>query len=382
MLPLHGYNIYLSFFRLRFFAISLLLFPRFVVSYNLHYEKFSDGAIKCIEDEIPFDIPDGWCWARLQTISIINPRNNISDDLDVSFVPMPMIKEGYANNHYFEIRKWSTVKNGFTHFAENDIAIAKITPCFENKKSVILTNLINGYGAGTTELHIIRLPIDTIYPEYILWNLKTDNFISDGIKAFTGAVGQKRIGKEFISNTLIPIPPRCEQEKILKLLHISFEHIAVMERSKENFKADINIIKSKILDLAIRGKLVPQNPDDEPASVLLERIRAEKEELIKQGKIKRDKKESVIFKGEDNSYYEKMNDTVVCIDDEIPFEIPENWRWCRLGTIFNHNTGKALKSTNSIGKELTYITTSNVYWNTFVLDNLKTMFFNENEIEK
>ena len=114
----------------------------------------------------------------------------------------------------------------------------------------------------------------------------------------------------------------------------------------------------------------------------MERIKSEKEELIKQGKIKRDKKESVIFKGDDNSYYEKIGDNITCVDDEIPFEIPENWCWCRLGTIFNHNTGKALKSSNTKGTELTYITTSNVYWNTFVLDSLKTMFFNDNEIEK
>lgn len=104
---------------------------------NLHYEKFSDGTVKCIEDEIPFDVPDGWAWARVQSISIVNPRNTLSDNLEVSFVPMPLIKEGYANNHTFESRVWNDVKSGFTHFAENDIAVAKITPCFENKKSVI-----------------------------------------------------------------------------------------------------------------------------------------------------------------------------------------------------------------------------------------------------
>ena len=114
---------------------------------------------------------------------------------------MPLIKDGYANIHTFESRVWNDVKSGFTHFAENDIAVAKITPCFENKKSVIFKNLVYGYGAGTTELHIIRLLTNTIYPEYILYNFKTDVFISIGIKAFTGAVGQKRIGKEFIFNT-------------------------------------------------------------------------------------------------------------------------------------------------------------------------------------
>ena len=99
---------------------------------------------------------------------------------------------------------------------------------------------------------------------------------------------------------------------------------------REDLLSIIETTKSKILDLAIRGKLVPQDPNDEPASVLLERIRAEKEELIKQGKIKRDKKESVIFRGEDNSYYEKVGSDVICIDAEIPFEIPDTWEWMRL----------------------------------------------------
>ena len=268
---------------------------------------------------------------------------------------MPLIKEGYANNHTFESRVWNDVKSGFTHFAENDIAVAKITPCFENKKSVIFKNLVNGYGAGTTELHIIRLLTNTICPEYILYNLKTDVFISNGIKAFTGAVGQKRIGKEFISNTLIPIPPRCEQLKLLKIIHDAFEYIDSIELLSEDFKTDIVATKSKILDLAIRGKLVPQNQDDEPASVLLERIKAEKEELIKQGKIKRDKKESVIFKGEDNSYYEKIGENNACIDDEIPFEIPAEWRWERLGNISTIARGGSPRPINE------YLTTCYVY---------------------
>ena len=253
-------------------------------------------------------MPDGWAWCRFSSAFIINPRNQLSDDMSVSFVPMPLIQEGYANKHTDEEKIWGSVKSGFTHFANNDVGIAKITPCFENKKSVVFKGLKNGYGAGTTELHIIRTIGNLIYPEYVLWNVKTDAFISNGIKAFSGAVGQKRIGKDFIEKSLIPIAPTNEQKRILELISIAFEYLDSIETSKEAFKVDIQSIKSKILDLAIRGKLVPQNPDDEPASVLLERIRAEKEELIKQGKIKRDKKESVIFKGEDNSYYEKYGE--------------------------------------------------------------------------
>ena len=296
---------------------------------NLHYEQFRDGTVKCIEDEIPFEIPESWEWCRFLSGFIINPRNSIQDNIEVSFIPMPLIQEGYTNNHKSEIRLWKKVKTGYTHFAENDIAIAKITPCFENKKSVVFKNLSNGYGAGTTELHIIRTLENTVLPEYVLWYIKRDDFISDGINAFSGAVGQKRIGREFIEQYLIPLPPVSEQEKILEAIHTAFMSIDSIECSYTKLNALITIAKSKILDLAIRGKLVPQDPNDEPASVLLERIKAEKEELIKQGKIKRDKKESVIFKGEDNSYYEKIGNSVACIDDELPFEIPSSWIWCR-----------------------------------------------------
>ena len=289
--------------------------------------------MKCIEDEIPFEIPDSWEWCRFSSGFIINPRNSIQDNIEVSFIPMSLIREGYTNDYKSEIRLWKKVKTGYTHFAENDIAIAKITPCFENKKSVVFRNLSNGYGAGTTELHIIRTLENTVLPEYVLWYIKRDTFISDGINTFSGAVGQKRISKEFIEKYLIPLPPVSEQKRVIEAIHTAFISIDNIEYSNTKLNVLINIAKSKILDLAIRGKLVPQDPNDEPASVLLERIKAEKEELIKQGKIKRDKKESVIFKGEDNSYYEKIDDSVTCIDNELPFEIPNNWAWSRLQSI-------------------------------------------------
>lgn len=243
---------------------------------------------------------------------------------------MPLIAEGYANSHTAETRKWKDIKSGFTHFAENDIGIAKITPCFENRKSTVFKSLSNGYGAGTTELHILRTITDTVLPEYLLWIVKTDDFIHGGVQTFSGAVGQQRVSKEFVSQYLVPIPPFSEQVRIIVRLSEIFEFVTFVEQAKRELQTTIAHVKAKILDLAIRGQLVPQDPADEPASALLERIRAEKEELIKQGKIKRDKKESVIFRGEDNSYYEKIRDDVRCIDEEIPFDIPDTWEWVRL----------------------------------------------------
>ena len=143
-------------------------------------------------------------------------------------------------------------------------------------------------------------------------------------------------------------------------------------------------LKNSILQWAIQGKLVPQDPNDEPASVLLERIRAEKARLVKEKKIKKDKNESIIYRGDDNSYYEKFLATgeVKCIDDEIPFEIPNGWEWERIGNIFNHTSGKQQSSSNkSGGTPQKFITTSNLYWGYFVLDNVKVMNFTEDEIK-
>ena len=143
-------------------------------------------------------------------------------------------------------------------------------------------------------------------------------------------------------------------------------------------------LKNSILQWAIQGKLVPQDPNDEPASVLLERIRVEKAEFVKEKKIKKDKNESIIYRGDDNSYYEKFLATgeVKCIDEEIPFEIPQGWEWTRIGNIFNHTSGKQQSGSNKNGgTPQKFITTSNLYWGYFILDNVKVMNFTEEEIK-
>ena len=308
-----------------------LCFLTIFLSYNCYYEKFSDGTIKNIQDEIPFDLPDGWSWSRISSCAIINPRNNLCDDLDVSFIPMPLIDEGYTNSHSFEIRKWKDVKTGFTHFAEGDLAVAKITPCFENKKSVIFHDLKNGFGAGTTELHIVRVLQNSLNAHYILWNLKTNNFIADGVNAFSGAVGQKRIGREFIANYLLAIPPRVQQDMIVKTIDDAFAAITEIEKSSATIDSVKALLKSKILELAIQGKLVPQDENDEPASVLLERIRAERKAKLGNKYV-----ESYIFKGDDNCYYENNNGKVLLVNDFLPFDLPEEWAYVRLENVLNY----------------------------------------------
>ena len=167
------------------------------------------------EDEIPFDIPDSWTWVRLKEICQINPKNSFDDNKETSFIPMALIKEGFVSECSFETKIWRNIKKGFTHFADNDIGIAKITPCFQNRKSAVFRGLLNGIGAGTTELHVLRGNVAFIDPYYILWFLKNESFINDGIKHFTGTAGQQRISKDFIENTLFPLPPLAEQKRIV-----------------------------------------------------------------------------------------------------------------------------------------------------------------------
>ena len=170
------------------------------------------------EDEIPFDIPESWKWVRVSSIVTLNPKNDIHDDTEVGFVPMPLVSDGFKNQHTFDIKKWKNIKSGFTHFANNDIGIAKITPCFQNRKSVIFKDLPNGFGAGTTELSIVRVINDSLCREYLLWFFKTDYFITNGVKSFTGTAGQQRIHKDYLATCLIPLPPLAEQKRIVKRL--------------------------------------------------------------------------------------------------------------------------------------------------------------------
>lgn len=158
------------------------------------------------------------------------------------------------------------------------------------------------------------------------------------------------LNQAILKNLLLPVPPFKEQKRIIDGINNADAYLKQLSDEREHLIATVAKTKSKILDLAIRGQLVPQNPSDEPASVLLDRIRIEKEELIRQGKLKRDKKESVIFRGDDNSYYEKVGEAVSCIDELIPFELPEGWAWVRGYSCFS-----GMESKRPAGVDFDYI---------------------------
>lgn len=179
-----------------------------------YYEKDTSGKAKSVTIEIPFEVPGTWQWARLLNLYILNPKNVLPDDADVSFLPMALIEEGLTGRIHPEIRKWSDVKKGFTQFANGDIVFAKISPCFENGKYFIARNLSSGAGAGTTELYVLRPYTEGLLPEYIFLFLASNHFVDGATKKFKGTVGQQRVKKEYIEEAIVPIPPLEEQRRI------------------------------------------------------------------------------------------------------------------------------------------------------------------------
>ena len=221
-------------------------------------------------ENVPFEMPEGWKSVPVSELFCLNPKSEITDDTSVGFIPMACVNDGFSGNHQFEERIWKEVKKGYCHFQNGDIGIAKISPCFENLKSTIFQNLPNNYGAGTTELVILR-PLN-IHAKFYLYLFKSKWYISEGTKYFKGVVGQQRVHKGIFTDLQIPLPPLAEQYRIVAEIEKWFALIDQIEQGKVDLQTIIKQTKSKILDLAIHGKLVPQDPNDEPAIELLKRI--------------------------------------------------------------------------------------------------------------
>ena len=287
----------------------------FVGEDNLHYEKFTDGTVKCIEDEIPFDVPVGWEWCRLPVITTDifagGDKPDIYEKRQTEICNIPIYSNGIENDGlYGYTNKPRVTEPSITISARGTIGF-----CCARK---------------TPFVPIVRLITITPSKEINLYYLKT---VFEALIETGEGSSIPQLTVPGIKPKLIPIPPIMEQDRIQSKQDEILKYISDISFEKDELRRIVQQAKNKILDLAIRGKLVSQDPNDEPASVLLERIRAEKEELIKQGKIKRNKKESFIFRGDDNSYYETINGETICIDDELPFELPEGWEWTRLQNI-------------------------------------------------
>ena len=283
----------------------------------------------------------------------INPKNYVDDNKEAAFIPMEKIEATYLSSYTYTVRKWREIKSGYTHFADGDVAFAKITPCFQNRKSMILKSLPNGIGAGTSELKVLRTYSDTISKEYLLFFLESPYFVEEAI--FKGTANQQRIISGYLENKLFPLPPLNEQRSIAEKIKnslVNVERYAKLQDKLEYLNNNLNtFLKKSILQEAIQGKLVPQDPNDEPASVLLQRIKEEKLRLVKEGKLKKkDVVDSIIYKGDDNKYYEQVGKNLIDITDEIPFEIPNNWIWTSLSYVANIYTGNSISETEKKAK--------------------------------
>ena len=304
---------------------------------NSYYEKMlATGEVKCIDEEVPFEVPQGWEWCRVSSLFQINPKVVAEDNTSAAFIPMEAISAGYGSEFRYYEKEWGEIKSGYTAFADNDIAFAKITPCFQNRKSAIFEGLPNGIGAGTTELKILRTYGETINRWFVLYFLESPYFIDEA--TFKGTANQQRIIVGYLENKLFPLPPLAEQVRIVDKIGLVMPIIDKFSKSQElldKMNVELNeCLKKSVLQEAIQGKLVPQIAEEGTAHELLEQIKAEKQKLVKEGKLKKSAlASSVIFRGDDNKYWEKSEDGAVCIDEEIPFEIPSNWAWVRLDDI-------------------------------------------------
>ena len=306
------------------------------VLHNRHYEKFADGTVKDIEDEIPFEVPEGWAWCRLSEIAELKGGKRIpagmsatKDKTDHIYIRVSDMKNDtistddlrYISDTIFEqIKQYIIGKNDLYLTIAGTIGRVGEVP-----------ELFDKMNLTENALKITNIKLNK---RYLLILLKSP-FVQDYFEGTYHQVAMPKLSLTNASKTLLPIPSMNTQKLIVERYFSLNEKIDTLDSNKETLEQAIKQAKSKILDLAIHGKLVPQDSSDEPASVLLEKLRAEKEAKIKAGELKRDKNDSYIYKSTtDNCYYEKFNGKdPVCIDEEIPFDIPVNWQWVKLNEL-------------------------------------------------
>ena len=311
---------------------------------NLPYEKIGKNEPVCIADEVPFEIPESWEWVRLG--KIVYNRGQMKPIDDFCYIDIGSIdnKNQKLNDKEFIITADKAPSRARKIVAIGDILYSTVRPylhnmCIVNRTFSHQPIASTGFAALTchTGFYNKFLFYYLMSPDFDAYANSTDN---------AKGVAYPAINDAKLYRALIPVPPEEEQKRIIKRLKKVLPYVDTYSTTYSETESLNNAfpdrIKKSILQEAVQGKLVPQNPSDEPASVLLERIRAEKQKLIAEGKIKKDKHESVIFR-RDNSHYEKLDGIEHCIDDEIPFEIPESWEWTRLGQIISLLSGTDFK---------------------------------------
>ena len=331
---------------------------------NLHYEKFQDGTVKCIEDEIPFEVPEGWCWARVRDIAMVKggkrlPKGaSFSEEITThAYIRVTDMKNhsvNISNLRYISDEIFSAIKN-YT-IAKDDLYVT-----IAGTIGVVgeIPDKLDGMNLTENAVKITNIAINK---SFLCIILQTD-FVQQQFQDKTHQVAMPKLALERILSTLIPICPYVQQLQIVDRFQICDNFLSTIDTEKEELQKIVSLSKYKILDLAIRGKLVPQDPNDEPASVILESIRIEKEELIKQGKIKRDKKKSVIFKGDDNSYY--------------GIHLPDSWNWASLREIALSISDGSHNPPPNNGSGIPLLSAANINDNSILMNEISRWITNE-----
>ena len=308
--------------------------------HNLPYEKVGKNEPVCIADEVPFEIPESWEWARWGTLSESIQYGYNAPAQESGRIKMVRISDIQDNSVMWESVPYCDIKECEIDaylLKPNDILFAR-TGGTVGKSYLVQEVPEAAIYAG----YLIRTRYSgQLCPQYLKYFMESELYWSQ-LREGTIATAQPNCNGKTLGNMLVPIPPMQEQIRIVEKLNVIMayvmEYSVVHTKSKQLHNIFPDQLKKSILQEAVQGRLVPQDENDEPASVLLERIRAEKEALIKAGKIKRDKHESVIFR-RDNSHYEKFDDVENCIDNELAFEIPYSWCWSRLGSCLDVRDG-------------------------------------------
>ena len=313
---------------------------------NLPYEKVGN-EVRCIAEEVPFEIPDSWEWVRLGSILNVKGGKRLPKEHNLTDIP---------TNHIYirvtDMKNHTISSDKLKYITENTFQLIKNYIINKDDLYLTIAGTIGNVGIVPDKFDGMNLTENAVkltdikINKYYLLHIICSNYIQNQFVDKTNKVAQPKLAIERILTTLFPLPSLAEQQRIVNKLKELEPYINDYDKAYEKIKklnTDFpDILKKSILQEAVQGKLVSQNPKDEPASVLIKRIREEKQKLIQEKKIKKDKNESYIFR-RDNSHYEKIGNEERCVDDEIPFEIPDNWEWVRLGTITEILRGKGPK---------------------------------------
>ena len=324
---------------------------------NTPYEKIGD-EVRSLADEVPFDIPDSWEWVRVRNCTeLFNGRAFKPSDWTVMGLPIVRIQN--LNDEKAPFNYYDKSVDEDVHLYGGELLFA-----WSGTPGTSFGAHIWRDQEAVLNQHIFKLLFDenALFKPYYMYAL--NQRVGSLIKAAHGSAGLQHVTRGVFESTLIPLPPFAEQIRIVEKLNVLFpivDHYSSAYDNLNNLQSAFpEALKKSILHEAVQGKLVPQDPSDEPASVLLERIRVEKQRLIKEGKIKKDKHESVIFR-RDNSHYEKRGSEEVCIDEEIPFEIPSGWSWCRASSLGTMVRGRGIKRTETVAQGCPCIRYGEIY---------------------